>query len=347
MIDSEDQSLDTDAEPTDAVGKPPDIMDTLMENATEEFGWAPRDVYYGVFDLPFIRREHNAAVAQVDYSQLAAFAIQFSKELHLTPLSHKLIAVNPIASKSKNNDSWTIEFKSAWVRGKIMDSARSKEDAYFWNVYNSLRKVGGASALAGHLFEEIVHRIFAHGWNDAVLKSQPTPMVSDGNDPPTFSADPSSTPALGSLLPPLSTGAMDTVVVDFKLKDLNVTVDDGKYYTSSAGNHALFNSFTIGRDLSGAVLISVFQITISTTHGGSTEGYEHIRKIMGCVKSLLKAREPGTEIKVAYFLVCPESERRQWNMPIGWNKVVQNNHRREAYCVRVCVPGMSYSLPIL
>ena len=343
MADAEDQSPDTNVEAADAVGKPLDMMETLMKNAIKVFGWAPRDVYHGVFDLPFIREEHDRAVQHADYSQLATFATQFSRELHLTSLSHELIAVDPIADLL-NHDSWKIDFKSAWVLGKVMDSARSQKDAYFWNVYNSLRRVVGASALAGHSFEEIVHRIFAHGWDDKFLRSEPTPMVSDGNDPPTFSADPSSTPAPGSLLPPLSTSAMDAIAVDFKLKNLNVTVGDNKYYKPSIGNHALFDSFTVSREPSGAVLISVFRITVSTTHGGSTEGYKHIRKITGHVKSLLKAGEPGTEIKVAYFLVCPEDKRCQWSMPIGWNeviqnKVVQNTHHGEAYCVRVRVPS--------
>ena len=335
MTDSEDRSPDTYAEAADAVGKPPDIMETLMKNAIEEFGRAPRDVYRGVFDLPFIRHEHNEAVEKTDYSELAKFAIQFPQHLNFNPLSHELIAVEPIFLYL-NVDSWKIEFKSARVLGKVMDSPQFREGTLLWDFYNSLHRSPGASDMAGHLFEQIVHRIFAHGWGYSVLRSQSTPMISDGNDPPTFSADPSSTPASVSLLPRLFTSATDVVEFDPMLKDLDVTVDGNKYYKLKVDNHALFDSFTVGRDLGGAVVISVFKITFSTTHGGSTGGYKYIRKIMGRVKRLLTHREPGTEIKVAYFLVCPEGERRQWRMPIGWNN---NTAQGEAFCMRIRVPG--------
>ena len=38
------------------------VLETLLRNATEEFGFAPRDVYNGVFDLPWMKyhiRKHN------------------------------------------------------------------------------------------------------------------------------------------------------------------------------------------------------------------------------------------------------------------------------------------------
>ena len=69
MADAEDQSPDTNIEAADAVGKPLDIMETLTKNAIKEFGWAPRDVYHGVLDLPFIREEHDRAVQHADYSR--------------------------------------------------------------------------------------------------------------------------------------------------------------------------------------------------------------------------------------------------------------------------------------
>ena len=95
MTDAADQSPDTDTEVADAADKSPDIMETLVKNAIEEFGWAPRDVYCGVFDLPSIRSEHDEAVQQTDYSKPATFAAQFLREPHPNPLAHKLIAVNP------------------------------------------------------------------------------------------------------------------------------------------------------------------------------------------------------------------------------------------------------------
>lgn len=52
--------------------------------------------------------------------------------------------------------------------------------------------------------------------------------------------------------------------------------------------------------------ISVFQMTISSTHRGSYNVYANIRKIVAHIKQLLKLenknRQP--EVKVAYFLIC-------------------------------------------
>ena len=330
---------------TDAVGRSPDIMETLVENAIEEFGWAPRDVYQGVFDLLFIRHEHDEAVELADHFELAKFVVQFP-HLNQSPLSHKLITVEPVFNHLEH-DSWETGFKSAQIVGKVMGSSGLKEDKFLWSKYNSLYRVAGASGFTGHLFEEIVHRIFAHGWEDSALRSQPTPMVSDGKDPPTFSTVPSFTPASVSHFPQLSTSPTDAVTVDFRSKDLNVTLENNKYYKSKAANNPLFGSFIVHHDPNNAVTISVFQMTISQAHGGSNKGYENIRRIMGHIKVLLRGLKGyNTDVKVQYFLVCPDDEPRRWSMAADWyDKDLENNHRGDAFCVRVRVPGTSLFTP--
>ena len=218
-----------------------------------------------------------------------------------------------------------------------MASAQWKHDEYLWRAYHCFRGASASSTLAGNLFEEIVHRIFARDWKEVSPKPQLTPMVSNGNDPPTFSSDLSSTPPSASLLHPLFAGCpMNTTSVDFKSGNLNVTVDDNRYYKPNATNNPLFDSFTIGRDPRGDILISVFQITVSESHGESDEGYERIHQIMQCVN------EPNAEIKVRYFLVCPEGGPRKWSMPARWiTNNSPNNHCGDAFCLRIRVPGMS------
>ena len=113
-----------------------------------------------------------------------------------------------------------------------------------------------------------------------------------------------------------------------------MTVDDKKYYKPSKVDNPLFDSFTVGREPNGDISISIFQITVFESQGGSSEGYERIRRIMECVE------EPNTEVKVRYFLVCPEGELRKWSMPAGWSgNSSSNSHSGDAYCVRVRVPG--------
>lgn len=334
--------MDRDIKMTDVVVRPSDVdhaFETLVKNATEEFGHAPRDVYLGIFEPSCTRETHDEAVRQVDYSALAAFATRFLWDRSLNTFPDRLVAVKPIAFLP-DEDKWEIDLKSARVLGKVMGLMRSKHDGYLWGIYHSFRGASGNSNLAWHLFEEIAHRVLTRGWQGPVRRSQPIPMVSDGKNPPTFSSDPSSTSASVSLLSPLLTGRTDTTNFDFKLDDLNVMVDDNRYYRQNVGDNPLFHSFTVGRNLHGTVIISIFRITVSKTTGGSTEGYQHIRKIMKRVKGLLNEKEPNTEIKIAYFLVCPEDQLRRWSMPADWCELTEeNDHRGEAFCVRIRAPG--------
>lgn len=45
-------------------------QDEYIHNATEEFGFVPRDVYNGILSLPRTRKEHAAAVKNLSYAEL-------------------------------------------------------------------------------------------------------------------------------------------------------------------------------------------------------------------------------------------------------------------------------------
>ena len=114
-------------------------------------------------------------------------------------------------------------------------------------------------------------------------------------------------------------GRVDTRV-DFKRGLSNATLDSNRYYIPTVTNHALFDSFTID-STSRPVVISVFQITVSSKHEGSAEGYFHIRRLKTHVRKLLKdvGHTPPPYIKAQYFLVCPEDDsERRWEMHAGW-----------------------------
>jgi len=52
----------------------------LVCNATEEFGFAPRDVYSGILALPAMRTVHATAVKVLDYSQMRNLVRVFTSE---------------------------------------------------------------------------------------------------------------------------------------------------------------------------------------------------------------------------------------------------------------------------
>ena len=61
---TDDEGMEQDLE--NRVG---DAFRTLVENATEEFGFSPCDVYQGVFTLYRIRSDHKARSRRLNYSE--------------------------------------------------------------------------------------------------------------------------------------------------------------------------------------------------------------------------------------------------------------------------------------
>ena len=62
---------------------------------------------------------------------------------------------------------------------------------------------------------------------------------------------------------------------------------------------------------------------------------------MARVRELLKKAGKQATVKVTYFLVCPEDgSKRQWRMPTGWDEdAIINDHRGDAFCIRIPVSG--------
>ena len=131
----------------------------LVQNATEEFGFAPRDVYDGVFDLPETMKKHAIAVKLFDYSKLTTLTGMFAIRYDLDAFSHRVVVVRPTSFLYKP-DMWLIVFKSIRIARKVVELMLSEEDSHLWKVYRPLQR-GGGSTLAGWLFEAIVHRMFS------------------------------------------------------------------------------------------------------------------------------------------------------------------------------------------
>jgi len=68
-------------------------LNILVRNATEEFGFAPRDVYEGILDIPSARHAHAAALRKLDYSKLLAIVDAFSEDCELNDVSHRVVAL--------------------------------------------------------------------------------------------------------------------------------------------------------------------------------------------------------------------------------------------------------------
>jgi len=238
------------------------------------------------------RGRHDHEVDWLDYPRLKAIIEAFSREWVLHELSNCVVAVYPCI-----NDRWEINFKSPLIARKAVGLMKLKEARHLWELYELLRKTPEGSSMAGWFFESIANRALSR-----VPRPQPTHMASGRSRklPPVFSTQdpPSQTPALDISPPsPVPSLPMTSVQVDLSHGDLsNVTLDKDRYYTPTTTNHPLFNSFTIDSDQL-SVVISVFQITISSENRGSAKGFPSIHKITARVRELSKS-EGRSKVKI-------------------------------------------------
>lgn len=325
-------------------------LNSLLHNAIEEFGLAPRDVFYGVFCFHEMKSRHDKAIQKLNYSTLKTLVQAFAGELAIDEFSHHVVSVYPEEGLPRLDD-WKIDFKSNRIATKVMELMRSEEDARLQELYNFFHQIPESSILAGRIFEARVHRMLSDGWRSNSPVPQPIRMVSDSTDPPLFSVNPSSSSSSipDDLLPSLapvrdhnSTRAVISITpIAFATGLSNVTLENNKYYIPTAPNNPLFDSFTIDvHDDQSAVVISVFQMTTCAKHDGSARGYLLIRKIIARVRKLCKGVGKGHfRIHIAYFLVFPEGKpQHKWQMPEGWGERCKtNDHRGNAFCISVPV----------
>ena len=319
-----------------------DALKILVQNAIEEFGLAARDVYNGVFDLRVTRQQHADALRLLDYSKLRNLVVSFSDNRELDAVSDRIVVVYP-RSAVLRLDRWEIDFKSIRIANEAVELMRSAEDNHLRDMYHLLHKIPeGSTSMAGWIFKARVHRMLSGGWQLGLPVPRPIRMATNWCDPPAFStgSPPSPSPIPDTLLPSL-VPARTVVRVSLIHKLNDVTLDENRYYILTASNRPLFDSFTITHG-KGTVVISVFQITISPKHEGSSKGYLFIRKIMTRVRELLKKEGLKATIQIAYILVCPDGQHK-WQMPNDWSKSVEiHDHRGDAFCVFIpnSVPGM-------
>lgn len=325
------------------------LLQKLVENATIEFGFAPRDVYDGIFLLAHTRRAHEVALKKIDYSTLKLLTQRFDDELELHGTTHRVVAVYPrLTNSTIKADAWTLDFKSPRIRKYAMDLMLLKGRRNRREMFDLFHELPASSSFAGWIFEAIVNQLFADGWElDSPDSPIPLPirMTSNGRDPPSFTTQ---RPASTIPQTPLRAIASTPVSVEFGpyVKLDNVTLDNGNYYIPAAMNNPLFDAFTINCVDETTALISIFQMTVSSRHKGSADGYLNVRKIVARVKNLLRrGQKVKCSVEVRYFLVCPKSNpRNRWEMPKNWGENCGNDdHRGLVFCLPIPTSGTPYS----
>jgi hypothetical protein len=235
--EQEEQDKDT----TDKAGRPQAPVDKvrnafeiLVRNATEEFGFAARDVFNGVLRLPRARMRHARGVEKLGYDQLRELVLGLPRDCgSKSQFSDIVVVVYPRPSTSLSNyDDWVTDFKSIRIAKEAVEWLRLQGHGRLREMYNLFHRIPECSSLAGWVFEAIVHRMFVAGWQ----APQPILMASDGGNPPVFSTDSPSSTSGTFLLPfaPLSAGTRAFTRIDFNDRRLSgVTLEPN---TSNCGH---------------------------------------------------------------------------------------------------------------
>ena len=318
----------------------------LVCNGIANYGFSPQVVYDAIFQPSATSEQHELAVRRLSYERLEKLVQDFCEDGILrAETSQYLISVSPIVHSERHLlDSRRISFGSIRIAKKVVMAMKEWEDQHLRQMFISFYGSPASSSLADCVFEAIAHRMLCKGSRsngEAVISGAKVQvMYSNGQKIPTFSTV---VPAFAFgarsplALPLLDKGRNDALI------DLTRNLDDfqaesGTYYIPGALHDPLFDAFTVAINPSQTTaLISVFHMTISKMHHGSSKGYDLIHKIMDHVRGL----NPGFNIRIAYWLVCPTlaaSEECSWKMPDGWNKsTTVNNHRGDVFCLRIPV----------
>ena len=157
-------------------------LEILVHNAIKEFGFAPRDVYKGVLNLPKAKRTRDFEVDKLNYPKLKAIIEAFTENRELHPLSNHVVAVYPRQSFPAD-DLWEINFKSPLIARRVVELMRSQEAKHLWESYELLHKTPEGSRMAGWFFKAIAHHTLSQ-----VPTPRPSPMTSNRgrNGPPVF-----------------------------------------------------------------------------------------------------------------------------------------------------------------
>jgi len=343
---------DGDVEMADETGQPSPSLghfDILVDNAIHHFGRSPRDVYRGIFWFTDMLVRHERALYGLGCVELRSLVKKFVVDRELDVSSDHLVEVRPFPNTTLL-DRWEVDFKSAYIGKKVVQAMRSVEDKHLWESYDEFHRFSDSDALAGWMFEALIHKRLIRGWreSDGALP-EPTLMSSNGEPSPAFEYSPSASPPPPDVPRPLRTNRRNVTRVDLTGTLDDVTLAENEYYIPTVTKNPLFDSFAIDHDPGKSVTISIFQVSAAQQHQGSALGYEHIKKIRHHVEGLLAKDESGptTKTVVTYFILCPKDKAKlpgTWKMPRGWKM-----NSGDVFCVPIstsrtpCSPTPNFS----
>ena len=127
----------------------------LVLDSTEEFGFAPRDVYEGIFSPIDIKNQHANAIWKISRpGNLVALVSEFSVDCSLSDIDSCVAAMHPSENRD-GDDDWEIDFKP--TRIAEMEWMEMQEDEHPREIYGALNRYQVGSALARWVLKAINH----------------------------------------------------------------------------------------------------------------------------------------------------------------------------------------------
>ncbi|EJF57694.1 hypothetical protein DICSQDRAFT_129323 [Dichomitus squalens LYAD-421 SS1] len=334
------------------------ILETLVADAIEKFGYIARDVCDGIFHPDNILRRHRDVVKGITSIQYQDLVGAFLSDTHCNPtsLSHRIIALIPIhewddphTKTISTSDSFNMEFKSEGVTERVKVALRHLEDRQARHLFSLCHFTPESSSFRSYLFETIIHRRLSITSRSEML-SNLSPMEESGvsHEAPHFSTSKSTTTVVHSSTLRRAAGhhahaagsasfTAQTLVKSISLKPKVPlpNLDFEAYYVPSAPNNSFFDAFFFERDLASSIVtLCILQITTAVEHEGSDKGYLLISRLINGTLATLTL-DPSKPLE------CQVQVTWTWKMPNGWDATMHPHGHVYHLPIQFGVPASS------
>lgn len=264
-------------------------LQILIHAAVQDFGPIARDVFQAIFSPLSASSAREKAFATVTYENFEKLCGAFAAGTFFfidQPISHHVIVMEPAASVANPRftykhpeDTWTINYRTVGIAHQMSEKLKQLDNAQLGKFFKLFRSYLQSAPLAGWMLEPIAQRILCANTRHNLPLVKMHGDLSD--DAPVLNVDFEADIPDGLQLP---TGKRHEV----KFHPTGLTkLTDKAYYTPTITTHPFFDSFLV-QQVPGPtdmeLFLWVFQMSTSSEHGGSREGYVSIRRIIESLK---------------------------------------------------------------
>ncbi|KAF4607355.1 hypothetical protein EYR38_001423 [Pleurotus pulmonarius] len=296
-------------------------LESSVSNASEKWGWAPRDIYTA------ITNEQNLEIA------LTTALLGLDTLRQLLKLLTEAITGSADNSESESHDIISLyqcptggplmDFKSPYIRYRVQERIGIVHPEEARTFIHLLRYHRESAPLYGWAFENLVFSILCGPMNQGDLSPPCLASVSPDGTKWSLQIDPSDPGQAPTSRPPHPVGRTRVTFDNLG----NVTLDDTKLFVPPQPNFPFLDAFFLQFDRQEShVVVVVLQVTTSLKHHGSAKGYAFLERLrthlehLGGRENPARAGKRSKEVQVSftYRLMVPSPSQSQtftWIFP--------------------------------